>query len=48
MPRVRIARISDTHGLHGKLSVPDADILIRAGHLMAFGDTPKDTRQANM
>jgi len=42
MPRVRIVCISDTHGQHAKLSVPDGDILIHAGDFMAFGDTPKE------
>jgi len=42
MPRARIVCISDTHGQHAKLSVPDGDILIHAGDFMAFGDTPKE------
>jgi Icc-related predicted phosphoesterase len=42
MPRIRIVCISDTHGQHAKLSVPDGDILIHAGDFMAFGDTPKE------
>lgn len=42
MPRVRTVCISDTHGQHAKLSVPDGDILIHAGDFMAFGDTPKE------
>ncbi len=42
MPRVRIVCISDTHGHHAKLSVPNGDILIHAGDFMAFGDTPKE------
>jgi Icc-related predicted phosphoesterase len=40
MPQVRIVCISDTHGQHAKLSVPDGDILIHAGDFAAFGDTP--------
>jgi len=40
MPQVRIVCISDTHGQHAKLSVPDGDILIHAGDFSAFGDTP--------
>ncbi|MDR3572289.1 MAG: metallophosphatase domain-containing protein [Anaerolineaceae bacterium] len=40
MPQVRIICISDTHGQHAKLSVPDGDILIHAGDFAAFGDTP--------
>jgi len=42
MPPVRIVCISDTHGQHAKLSVPDGDILIHAGDFMAFGDAPKE------
>ena len=42
MPRIRIVCISDTHGQHAKLSVPDGDMLIHAGDFMAFGDTPKE------
>jgi predicted phosphohydrolase len=42
MPRIRIVCISDTHGQHTILSVPDGDILIHAGDFMAFGDTPKE------
>jgi len=39
--------ISDTHGQHAKLSVPDGDILIHAGDFMAFGDTPKEIADFN-
>jgi Icc-related predicted phosphoesterase len=42
MPRLRIVCISDTHGQHTKLSVPDGDVLIHAGDFMAFGDTPRE------
>ena len=42
MPRIRIICISDTHGQHSKLSVPDGDVLIHAGDLMAFGDRPEE------
>jgi Icc-related predicted phosphoesterase len=42
MPRIRIVCISDTHGQHTKLSVPDGDVLIHAGDFMAFGDTPRE------
>ena len=42
MPRLRVVCISDTHGQHAKLSVPDGDVLIHAGDFMAFGDTPKE------
>ncbi|MBV8136093.1 MAG: metallophosphoesterase, partial [Deltaproteobacteria bacterium] len=39
---MRIVCISDTHGQHAKLSVPDGDVLIHAGDFMAFGDRPKE------
>lgn len=42
MPRIRIACISDTHGQHAKLTVPDGEVLIHAGDFMAFGDRPKE------
>jgi Icc-related predicted phosphoesterase len=42
MPGIRIVCVSDTHGQHAKLSVPDGDMLIHAGDFMAFGDTPKE------
>jgi Icc-related predicted phosphoesterase len=42
MPRLRIVCISDTHGQHAKLSVPEGDVLIHAGDFMAFGDRPKE------
>jgi Icc-related predicted phosphoesterase len=42
MSRVRIVCISDTHGQHTKLRVPDGDILIHAGDFMTFGDMPKE------
>lgn len=42
MPRIRIVCISDTHGQHGKLIVPDGDVLIHAGDFMKFGDRPKE------
>jgi predicted phosphodiesterase len=40
MSLVRIVCISDTHGQHANLSVPDGDILIHAGDFAAFGETP--------
>jgi Icc-related predicted phosphoesterase len=40
MPSIRIVCISDTHGQHAKLNVPDGDVLIHAGDFSAFGDTP--------
>ena len=42
MPRIRIVCISDTHGQHANLGVPDGDVLIHAGDFMAFGDTPRE------
>jgi Icc-related predicted phosphoesterase len=42
MPRIRIVCISDTHGQHAKVNVPDGDVLIHAGDFMAFGDRPKE------
>jgi len=42
MPPVRIVCLSDTHGRHARLSVPDGDILIHAGDFMAFGAAPKE------
>jgi Icc-related predicted phosphoesterase len=40
MSSIRIVCISDTHGQHAKLNVPDGDVLIHAGDFAAFGDTP--------
>jgi len=34
---VRIAMVSDTHGRHRDVYVPDADILIHAGDFTHFG-----------
>jgi Icc-related predicted phosphoesterase len=34
---LRIVCISDTHGLHRRLSIPDGDILIHAGDFMVHG-----------
>jgi len=34
----RIVCISDTHGLHGNVSIPDGDILIHAGDLTDHGE----------
>jgi len=42
MPRIRIVCISDTHGQHAKLSVPDGELLVHAGDFMAFGDRPRE------
>jgi predicted phosphodiesterase len=35
---VRIVAISDTHGLHAGLQVPEGDILIHAGDLTGYGE----------
>jgi Icc-related predicted phosphoesterase len=37
MAKVRIICISDTHGQHSDLRVPDGDILIHAGDFMTYG-----------
>jgi Icc-related predicted phosphoesterase len=42
MPRVRIVSISDTHGQHAKLNVPDGDLLVHAGDFMVFGHISKE------
>jgi Icc-related predicted phosphoesterase len=42
MRLLRIVCISDTHGQHTKLSVPDGDVLIHAGDFTAFGERPKE------
>ena len=34
---MKLVLISDTHGLHSKVSVPDGDILIHAGDLTNVG-----------
>ena len=47
MPRIRVVCIGDTHGQHGKLIVPDGEVLIRAGDFMTFGDGPKEIVEFN-
>jgi Calcineurin-like phosphoesterase len=42
MSRICIVCISDTHGQHAKLSVPDGDVLIHAGDFMKFGNRPQE------
>jgi Icc-related predicted phosphoesterase len=42
MSRLRIVCISDTHGQHARLRVPEGDLVIHAGDFMAFGDRPKE------
>lgn len=41
---MRIVCISDTHGLHRKLVLPEADILIHAGDFMIHGRPRGDRR----
>ena len=43
MTTVRLICLSDTHGLHDKIVVPDGDILIHAGDLTSMG-TPDQVR----
>lgn len=40
----RIIALSDTHGLHGKVKVPDGDLLIFAGDLMNSGYDYRDIK----
>jgi Icc-related predicted phosphoesterase len=47
MPRIRVVCISDTHGQHAKLSMPDGELLVHAGDFMAFGDRPKEIVEFN-
>lgn len=35
---MRIVALSDTHGMHGRVDVPDGDILIHCGDLTAHGE----------
>ncbi|HEY5214701.1 MAG TPA: metallophosphatase domain-containing protein [Acidobacteriaceae bacterium] len=42
MAKVRIICISDTHGKHAGLLVPDGDILIHAGDFMTYGNAPRE------
>jgi predicted phosphodiesterase len=42
MARVRVICISDTHGQHAALRVPDGDILIHAGDFMTYGNAPRE------
>jgi Icc-related predicted phosphoesterase len=43
---MKIISISDTHGLHGSLNIPDGDILVHAGDLTRHG-TLDDVREFN-
>ena len=42
MAKVRIICISDTHGQHAGLRLPDGDILIHAGDFMTYGNAPRE------
>jgi predicted phosphohydrolase len=44
---LRIVCISDTHGLHRRLSLPDGDILIHAGDFMMHGRTVEEIDDFN-
>jgi Icc-related predicted phosphoesterase len=47
MASLRIVCISDTHGQHAKLHLPEGDILVHAGDFMAFGDKPREVTDFN-
>ena len=47
MHSLRIVCISDTHGQHSRLRVPEGDILVHAGDFMAYGDSPKEVTDFN-
>lgn len=38
---MRVVAISDTHGLHRQITVPDADVLIHAGDFCRIGKVPE-------
>jgi Icc-related predicted phosphoesterase len=40
MAKARIICVSDTHGQHAGLPLPDGDILIHAGDFMTYGNSP--------
>jgi hypothetical protein len=42
MAKVRIICISDTHGQHAGLRLPDGEILIHAGDFMTYGNAPRE------
>src|SRR5665213_3117933 len=42
MAKVRIICISDTHGQHTGLRVPEGDILIHACDFMTYGNAPRE------
>ena len=35
---MRIVAISDTHGLHDTLTIPDGDVLVHAGDITRHGE----------
>jgi len=39
--RMKLVFISDTHGLHSKISVPDGDVLIHCGDFSGNGSVPE-------
>lgn len=47
MATVRIICISDTHGQHTGLRLPDGDILIHAGDFMTYGNAPREIMDFN-
>jgi Icc-related predicted phosphoesterase len=47
MSCLRIVCISDTHGQHAKLQLPEGDILVHAGDFMTYGDSPKEITDFN-
>jgi Icc-related predicted phosphoesterase len=47
MSCLRIVCISDTHGQHAKLQLPEGDILVHAGDFMTYGDSPKEVTDFN-
>jgi hypothetical protein len=47
MPKVRIVAISDTHGQHEKMRVPDGDIFVHAGDFMLTGSKVREIAQFN-
>jgi Icc-related predicted phosphoesterase len=44
---MKIVMLSDTHGEHRKVEVPDGDILIHAGDSMADGMNPRELEDLN-
>lgn len=44
---IKVVCLSDTHGFHRYLKVPDGDILIHAGDFMAHGRAAKEVEDFN-